>query len=361
MFGVLNTGLCPIGIDVGTHSVRMLQFRRKGEALALQAACKVEMESGEGESGGRARLQGAIKRCLSLQPFIGRRAVMTLPPSAVASKSIRLPQMPDTDLQQALKWEVKDRFGFEMGEGQIVWFRAGEVRRGTEVKDELLLFAAKGQDLALHLDAAAGAGVTTAAIDLSACAGYRGAMRGGFQHPIGEAAAILDIGEHSSEFIITRNEQLTFYKHVEIGGHHLDTAVSQKLGISHIEAAQMRSRLATDGGGESAAPLVQALQDAIRPSLEELARELDMCMRYFVVTFRGSRPDLIALTGRQSSCPRILEALSNILGVPTEAAQPLRGVLDLQDVARPDRSGEWAVAAGLSLYPVEAAQQGAAA
>jgi len=28
----------------------------------------------------------------------------------------------------------------------------------------------------------------------------------------------------------------------------------------------------------------------------------------------------------------------------------MRGVHDLGDAARPDRSGEWAVAAGLSLY-----------
>ncbi|MGN6371109.1 MAG: pilus assembly protein PilM [Phycisphaerae bacterium] len=356
----LNSGLCPIGIDVGPHAVRMLQFRRKGEQLSLQAACRAELE-GTPESGAAARLEAAVKRGLAEGSFVGKRAVMSLPSTAVASKSVRLPQMPDTDLQQALKWEVKDRFGFEAGEGQIVWFRAGEVRRGTELKDELLLFASKGEDLAMHLDALAAAGLTAEAIDLSACAGYRAAMRGGFQAPPGESVALLDINDRSSEFIITHNDQLIFYKHVEIGGAHLDTTVAQKLGISVAEAAQMRSRLASETA-EDSAPLAQAIQDAIRPSLEELGRELDMCMRYFVVTFRSARPDLIALTGRQSSCPRILETLSNILGVRTESAQPLRGVTDLQDVARPDRSGEWAVAAGLSLYPLQStAKQGAAA
>ena len=359
MIGFFNSGHCPIGIDVGPHAVRMLQFRRKGEQLALQAACRVEME-GAAEAGAVARLEGAIKRGLAEGSFAGKQAVISLPTSLVASKSVRLPQMPDSDLQQALKWEVKDRFGFEIGEGQVVWFRAGEVRRGTELKDELLLFAAKGEDLSAHLDAVAGAGLTTAAIDLSACAGYRAAMRGGFQTQPGESVGLLDINERSSEFIITQNEQLIFYKHVEIGGHHLDTAVAQKLGISLAEAMQMRARLASDVAEESA-PLAQAIQDAIRPSLEELARELDMCMRYFVVTFRSSRPELIALTGRQSNCPRILETLSNILGVRTESSQPLRGVAELHDVARPDRSGEWAVAAGLSLYPVAAAAKGAAA
>ncbi len=84
-------------------------------------------------------------------------------------------------------------------------------------------------------------------------------------------------------------------------------------------------------------------------------------MRYFVVTFRGSRPDLITITGRQASCPRILENLVSSLGLRVEPARPLRGVLDLGDVARPDRSSEWAVAAGLSLYSSCAIRQEVAA
>ena len=39
----------------------------------------------------------------------------------------------------------------------------------------------------------------------------------------------------------------------------------------------------------------------------------------------------------------------------------MRGVLGLGDVARPDRSSEWAVAAGLSLYPVHVKNMEAAA
>ena len=123
---------------------------------------------------------------------------------------------------------------------------------------------------------------------------------------------------------------MVFFKHVEFGGQTIDLAVAQKLGISQLEAAQMRARLGNSGSeGEGAVPLQQALQDAIRPLMEELARELDMCMRYFVVTFRGARPDLIGVTGRQADCPMILESLTHSLGLRAEAAAPLRGVSDL--------------------------------
>jgi type IV pilus assembly protein PilM len=353
MFRFSEPQLCPIGIDIGSHSVRMLQFRRKGDQLAIQAACRVELESvGETQSAAE-RLTKAMQRGLADAAFGKRVAVLSVPPSMLHAKSVRLPQMPDSDLRQALQWEAKDRFGFEIGNGRLVWFRAGEVRRGTEIKDELLLFAVQGETLSLYLDAAAAAGLTVAAIDIAPCASYRSAWRAGFdQMPSVDSFALLDIGQAGSQFIITRNEQLVFYKHIDIGAETIDRAVGQKLGISAAEASQMRARLATTDASGEGAPLAQALQDAVRQPLEELARELDMCMRYFVITFRGVRPDLITITGRQAHCPRILENLSATLGLRTEPARPLRGVLDLGDVARPDRSGEWAVAAGLSLYPV---------
>ena len=73
-------------------------------------------------------------------------------------------------------------------------------------------------------------------------------------------------------------------------------------------------------------------------------------MRYFVVTFRGSRPETILLSGRQAACAEVRDTLAAALGLQVEEAQPMRGVHDLGEAARPDRSGEWAVAAGLSLY-----------
>jgi type IV pilus assembly protein PilM len=369
MFGMFEKDLCPIGIDVGNHSVRLLQFRRRKEQLALQWAAHVEMDSISAEQTQTQRVAAAIRQALSSGKFSGKRAVLSLPPLAIHSKSVRLPQMPDGDLAQALQWEAKDRFGFEIEDGRIVWFRAGEIRRGTEVKDELLLFAIQGQALIAHLDATASAGLGVEAIDLAACALYRGAHR--TMTPPSQSAevtAILDVGYAGSQFIITRENELVFYKHIEMGARTINEVVAQKLGISVIEAAQMRSRLATEAASpapsssqEDSAPLGQALQDAMRPTLEDMARELDMCMRYFVITFRGSRPDLLSLTGRESKCPWLGASLAASLGLKVATAQPLRGVLDLRDLARPDRSGEWALAAGLSLYPLSVKRLEAAA
>ena len=348
MFKLFHSGLCPIGIDVGTHAVRLVQFRPSAQGLSLQAACRIELDSLDGGAGGAARLAAAVRHAQANQDFVGRDVVLALPVSCVHSKSVRLPQMPDSDLNQALQWEAKDRFGFDVGEngGRRVWFRAGEVRRGTEVKDEILLFAVEGGVLNEYIQCLSALGLRLQAIDLGPCAIHRSVRR-----TAPALTALLDIGHKGSQFFIIRNEDLVFYKYVDIGGSALNEAVAGKLGISVPEALQMRARMAADTSGE-AAPLSQALADALRAPLEELARELDLCLRYFVVTFRGTRPESIAVTGRQAGAPEIQGVLAAALGLQVEEAQPLRGVQDLGDAARPDRSGEWALAAGLSLYPV---------
>ncbi len=337
---------CPIGIDLGAHSVRLLQFRnsRDSGGLALQAACRVELDSFSGED----RLSAAIAQGLASGEFTGKSAVLALPATSVQSKSVRLPPMPDNDLTQALQWEAKDRFGFDLSEGRLAWFRAGEVRRGTEVKDELLLFAVRSETMSAPIAAATAAGLSVAAIDLAPCAAYRACRRLSEV----EVSAILDIGQGGSQFMMTRNDELVFYKHVDIGGRAINDAIAQKLGITAAEAATLRFRMDDDAADGESAPLNQAMNDAARQPLEELGRELDMCMRYFAVTFRGTRPEVIHLVGRQANLPRVGSILSAALGLRAEAAQPLRGVADLGDVARPDRSAEWAVAAGLSLYPL---------
>ncbi len=363
MFKFFDKGLCPIGIDAGSHCVRLAQFRASAEGLSLKAASRLEFESLEPGTAGTSaadQLAAAVRQAMAGGEFAGRRVVLSLPATALHSKSVRLPQMPDSDLNQALQWEAKDRFGFEIGDigggtgGQLAWFRVGEVRRGTEVKDEILLFAVEGLVLGRYIESLSGLGLDIVAVDLAPAAIHRSIRRTTGEAP-GVTAAFLDVGHGGSQFFITRGQDLVFFKHVEIGGRAISEAVAAKLGITPAEALQMRARLMNETVAEETGPLAQALRDAMRPPIEELAKEIDMCMRYYVVTFRGARPEGIAVTGRQAACVQLRETLANALGLPIEEAQPLRGILDLGDKARPDRSGEWAVAAGLSLYPTAAA------
>jgi type IV pilus assembly protein PilM len=368
--GWLGASAHPIGIDFGGHSVRLMQLRGGRTSLALQAAARVDRGAWPEPVTAEA-IAETVKRGLGAGDFRGRSCAMALSSMTLCSRSLRLPQMPDNELPQALQWEVKDRFGFDAEPGSVVYFKAGEVRRGTEIRDELLVFAGNPAVVNPYLQAFMQLGLTVQAIDLQPCAILRSLER---IEALGGCGAVVDIGARGSQLMIHAGGVLAFYKHIEIGAAALDEAVSQKLGVSPEEAAQMRDRLAKApvadphadaagiAGGEEDMPaaLLQAVQDAMRPKVEELAREIDMCLRYYVVTFRAARPESLLAVGRQASHGQLLEMLGGSLSLAVTAGQVLRGVKGLTDATRPDRSAEWAVAAGLSLYPVGRASEAAA-
>jgi type IV pilus assembly protein PilM len=374
--GWLDSSAHPIGIDFGAHSVRFVQLQGAGPALSLRAAARVDRGHWP-EPVTAGAIAETVRRGLAAGGgFRGRSCVIALGPQAVCSRSLRLPQMPEGELPQALEWEVKDRFNFDPEPGTVAYFRAGEVRRGTEVKDELLVFAAAPDVITPYLEAFMGLGMRVQAVDLQPCATLRALAR---VAPLPECGAVIDMGAAGTQLTIHRGGAPAFYKYIEIGAAALDEAVAGKLCVTPEEAAQMRDRLRQAPAGEDAhdappaggpagagagdmdmpAELAQAVQDAMRPKVDELAREIDMCLRYYVVTFRAARPEALVAVGRQAAHGRLLEMLGTALGVTATAGAPLRGVARLTDATRPDRSAEWAAATGLALYPARAAEAAA--
>jgi type IV pilus assembly protein PilM len=356
----------PIGVDIGTHAVRMLQLRRKGDRLELIAAARADiapLDPKAPEVYHNAVIETLRKMC-GQHKFIGVECVTALPPQRITCKSLRMPQMPETDVEQAIRWEATDRLGLDLTDGQVVFFKSGEVRRGTEAKDEYLLFAAPPETLTGHIQQIKAAGFKLQAIDLQPCAMVRALHRAIPPTETASAGAVMEFGMHATQCVITQEDRLAFYKNIEIGDQSLNEAVAQKLGVLPAEAAQLRHRLAMRDGTETdsaEAPLEQAVFDATRPLLEELGKELDLCLRYFGVTFRGTRPETLYGIGGQSYCQRSMELIATMVGSRIEIIQPLRNVGNLGQYARADRSTEWAVVTGLSLYPLHSQRREVAA
>ena len=69
MFGWFEPDVSPIGIDVGTHSVKLVQFRRRKDQLALQAACRVELDSVPRIGSPEQHLADVLRTALGGGPF----------------------------------------------------------------------------------------------------------------------------------------------------------------------------------------------------------------------------------------------------------------------------------------------------
>src|SRR5207248_1233550 len=163
----------------------------------------------------------------------------------------------------------------------------------------------------------------------------------------------VDVGLASTQVVIGKGREISFLKTIEIGGMQFQEAISRKLSISIEEAQALRRRLAetADSPAEKKDPVRQAVFDATRSIMEQLGRELSLCLRYQSVTFRGQRPTRLRLMGGEGADTHLQEILNSILTIPIEAPRPLYSIdsSKLKSLQRQQAMGEWALVLGLAL------------
>jgi len=348
----------PIGVDIGHDSVKMLQVEAVGSSLEVTASAKMPLPASvHGDPSSRVPAAAElIRHMLRQHPFRGRNIVATLPREIVHMKNLRLPHMPAAELPAVVGFEARNVFPFDTEKAKVHYLAAGEVRQGAEVRQEVILLAARDEEVNNVVEQLHHAGVVIQSLDVEACALYRSLER--FirrKEDENDVNVLVDVGVRRSQVIIGRGRDISFIKSIDLGGFHFHEAVSRKLGISLQEAEALRRRLVESGEPPDAAarrdPVRQAVFDATRTPMQELGREISLCLRYHSVTFRGHRPTKLRLLGGEACDPQLQSLLNSALVIPVEVGRPLYSV-NTSRMKPADRRGtmcEWALALGLSL------------
>ena len=345
----------PIGLDLGLDSIKMLQLETAENSLSVLAAARQQL-SAEVRQQPDLHLPAAmdaVRQMLRQNSFNGRHVVACLPRHLIHVKNIRLPMMPPAELASAVEFEARNIFPFDMDQAIVRFLPAGEVRQGADTRIEVIAIAAKRDEIDNFTEQLHHAGCLIESLDFEPSAIYRGIER--FirrREDENEVHALVEIGARRTQVIIGKGRDISFYKTIDIGSQHLHDAVSKKLEITIEEAHGLRKRLIDNENSAAANDSVrQAVQDATRSTIEELSREISLCLRYYSVTFRGHRPTKLRVLGGEAGDPQLLSILASVLPIPVEPNRPLSNV-DTSKMKPNDRRGymgEWAVAFGLAL------------
>lgn len=352
----------PIGLDIGFDSIKMLQLESAGpmqtQTLSVVAAARQPLPE-EARQQPQLRMALAvdvIRRMLREGGFHGRRIVASLPREFIHIKNLRLPLIPAHELAPAVQYEAKNIFPFDCEQAHVRHMLAGEVRQGPDVRQEVIVMAARHEDVDNYLEQLHHANCIVDSLDVEPLALYRSLDR--FirrREDEQEVHVFVDIGARRSQVIIGKGREISFLKSIEIGSNQLIDAISQRLSISPDEARAVRRKLADAGAATDPTarrdPVSQAVFDATRSIIEDLSREVSLCLRYYSVTFRGHRPVKVRLAGGEATNTQLQGILTSALTLPVEAARPLISV-DTSRMKSTDRRGpmsEWTLALGLAL------------
>ncbi len=361
-------GYGPIGLDIGGSSVKLLQLADRDGQPSIQAAARIDLPTDAADPAAREQsLRDGIAQALSSHDFRGRTVTSALGCNEFQMKSLRLPKMPLEEMASAVEFEARERFNTGEG-GQFRFIPAGEVRHGNDLKEEVIVFVARDEVVQQRIDLLESIGLCPAAIDLAPCAMARSFIR--FLRRAEDALAVnvfVDIGWQNTAIAMTRGADLCFLKVLDVGGQAFSSAVAQALNLPLSEAGDLRIAImrehcgrrkndrpsdSTETGSTVPAEILARASDAVRPLVERIGRDVQLCLRYFAVTFRGSRPESLTFVGGESHEPALTEIVGPSLDVPCMIGHPLRGMTGLQAMSSQDGrtlAPSWAVACGLAL------------
>lgn len=316
-----------VGLDIGSHAVRAAEVNL-GHPPELVGFGQVGLPRGAVEHGeviDPGTVAAAIRRLWSEARLRDRRVRLGLASLRTIIRQVEVPAMAEDELRGALEFQAGDFIPLPPEE-TLLDFQVVEQFESPdgETLMRVLIAAIHRDTLQTALSAVREAGLQAVAVDLAPFALVRSlaAVPGALleAEPTEQPAAevIVSVGSGVTIVVIHEAGVVRFVRIVNLGGDELTVAIQQALDVTFEEAEALKRQL-----GAGAPPGEEAIT-AIEAPLSSLVNEIRGSVDFYVAQ-AGARPlQRAVLTGGGTLLDGFGARITETLGVPAEAADPMR-------------------------------------
>jgi len=358
---IVKGNVLPIGIDLGSTSLKLAQLSETQSVYDLVAAGSAELPP-ECQDNFNVRLhfcEKAIRDIVRINGFRGRQAVLSVPADATFVHHVKVPKRPPDQIHQTLLGELAGKLPFPASEAEIRHVVAGDIPGNDQPRLEVIVVAVPRATVQAQLAMARRAKLDVVGINVESCAIVdcfgRVLRRASDQN---RPVLFIDLGHASTQVVLSHGRQIVFARNVSVAGRTLDAAVAEALGIPPAEAHQIRRQLDAE---DPADPRVSELYMCMSQAIDQLIDELSQCLLYYEAVFRSQSIERVIFLGGQAMNRRLCQTIAQRLNLPAQIGDPLVRI-GASNALSPDcgldrrePQPRWAVAIGLSLGGAQAA------
>ena len=298
-------GVIPIGLDIGSSSIRAVEVRRNKDEFALSNFGQVPLPAGT-VTGGVIQEPGAVtaalKQLWAACKFSTKHVSLGVTSPQLVVREMSVANLPPKEMRQALPFQVKDALPLAV-ERSLLDFYPLEEPGGNPTVRGLLIAMPKDAVLAA-VEACDKAGLHVDAVDLASFALLRAASRLDAQ-----VEAIVDVGSEVTSVVVHVDGEPLIVRTVPRGGSEITASMATRLGVPEQEAESIKCRFGLHGDGNPATS--DAALDAIRP----LVSELRSSFTYLASGERQKQVTRISLCGGSALMPGLAEHLQSQLNL----------------------------------------------
>ena len=263
-----------IGIDIGNHSVKVVQMSRSGSELCVDEAGYALIDRNQYTNDAVGALANAVRAALEPVPVSSALLVGALPGQTVVVRYPRLPDTPRDMLAAAIQREAGQNIPYDLSEVFLDSTLLTETVEGDTKQLKMLLVAAKHEIIDARVQVANAAEIqfSVLTVDSLALADAAEACR---LLRKGESVALVNIGHTSASIHFVKNGVSNFIRDVSWGARELIQAIVKDRRCTPDEA----ERALQDAGLEeespsSTAPVPEAPREAAGSPLDPLDDDL---------------------------------------------------------------------------------------
>lgn len=350
--GKKNAG--PIGIDLGSRTIKMVQLCHEPSGLEMRARIRpLPAADWRSNSGQVASL---IQQMLREGDFTGHSVVASLPDDLVEYRNMQLDEAPARQLDDIVHEHMGEHLKLEGDQYNTQYLDAGEVWKDDERRREIIAMAAPVAGIDEFLKLLSRCRLTPLVIEVAPSALIRSLA--GPSKPDGDRPILfVDIGYESVMLTISKGGSIRFLRRLGLGLAKFDDVVAGQLHVAREQAEIVRDTLAGDSDwpldGIPREAAERTVQEAVRSWGYRLVRDIAKSLQYYGVTFREDRPESGVVIGGGVRVPGLLAVIRKESGLAlatVDTLSELPWVSSARTLSRTTPPSILAVAAGSSQH-----------
>lgn len=343
-----------VGLDIGSSKVKAIQLRKSGGKLEIERFGVADVYPG----GDRTAAQSspfdlkcnAARKALQQAGITAKYAVSAVAGESIIVRYIQLPDMPEAELKNALRWEAEEYIPYAIDEVNIDSVVLGPSAAAGKV--DVLLVSARKDLINEHVQIVRTAGLTPLVVDVESFA-FMNAFEAVYGPGGRDCFALVNIGAETTNINIYIGNTSRFSRDIAIAGNAITAAVMSKTQLPFKRAEEMKIAVGAPGGEtkeedtQQESNLISTIrgtvermtgsdlgddsaegiaQRAIGNTLEQLIGEIRRSIQFFENQGGGSTVQRVFVGGGSAKMKNITKFLGGALDLPVEVIDPLRNV-----------------------------------
>lgn len=330
-------------LDIGTKAIRVVQLSgsRGSWTLTHYGYAQINAKVAEGDSAeAKRRLGEIIMAAVGSSGIKTRNVVVGVSSQKSFTTVIDVPNMPENELRSTIKYQIDKYIPMSIDEAKVDWAQLGQSMHDRSQQEVLLASTAKSY-VEGQLEFLENLGFNVIALEPEAISLSRAILPAG----IADARILLDIGENSTNLVVTFADAPRLVRNIPTGLSTLIKATAQSLNVQEDQARQFILKFGLDES-KLEGQVVKSLDSV----LDTFAGEITKSIKFFQTRYPEVQVGGLLATGFAVQVPLLSDYLKNKTGVEVQAANPWQSV----SVSQADQqqlstvSSEFAVAVGLA-------------